>query len=67
MGGNAVNSYRVYFFDAANHIIHARNVEAVDDAEAVTRADVLCQEVPACIAVEIWQAFRRLHRQARAA
>ena len=62
MGGNAVNTYRVYFFDAANHIIHARNFEAVADAEAVTRADVLCREVPACIAVEkSGKPLRRLH------
>ena len=62
-----MSKYRVYFFGAGDHIIQARNFAAMDDAEAITTADALCQEVPACVAVEIWQGFRKLHRQARAA
>jgi|HubBroStandDraft_4_1064222.scaffolds.fasta_scaffold851930_1 hypothetical protein len=67
MRANAVNTYRVYFFGAGDRIIQRHDFEAVDDAEAITRAEALCRERPECIAIEIWQAFRLLHVQARAA
>jgi hypothetical protein len=66
MRGSAVNTYRVYFFDAVNHIIHARNFEAVDDAEAVTRAGVLCQDSGVHCSRDL-ASLRKLHRQAKTA
>jgi hypothetical protein len=59
--------YRVYFLDSENHIIEGQYFEAAGDEAAIAQAARLCTDNEQCVAVEIWQGPRRLHRHQRSA
>ncbi len=55
-------AYRVYFFNADEHIFATTVVEAETDAAVAAAAKDRCASKPACVAVEIWLRDRRIHR-----
>lgn len=56
--GALVTHYRLYFFDARDHISRALDIECDDDAEAVARV----RDHPHAFAIELWQGARRIDR-----
>lgn len=47
-----MQTYRVYFLDAENHIFGVELIQAGTDDAAVAKAETLCSEKPDCTAVE---------------
>jgi len=50
--------YRVYFLDAANHIIRSHDLECDDDADAIERL----RELNHAHAMELWERARLVRR-----
>ena len=50
--------YRLYFFDARDHISRALDIECRDDGEAIAHVG----EHPHPFAIELWQGARRIER-----
>jgi hypothetical protein len=50
--------YWVYFFDADNHISHARDIECESDAEAAERVEAMERTVP----IELWTGGKLVRR-----
>lgn len=54
--------YRVYFLDAEDHIFAVDTLAAPSDDAVIADAENLCGRQPQCVAVEIWERARRVHR-----
>ena len=52
--------YRLYYLDAGDHVISAEYLEVADDAAALAEAQGRCLLHQNCVAVELWQATRRV-------
>ena len=55
-------AYKVYFIDDRDHIIAAQDIRAADDKEAIEQGAALCDSMPGCAAIGVWQQARLVHR-----
>ena len=55
-------SYTVTFLGRDGKPFESNDFDAENDAAAIARAEELCDQNPACAAIEIWLGARRLHR-----